>query len=304
MSVVSLSDLTLQQVESTFINSDFFKAKNVNPLLSDIVVANVFFEPSTRTRMSFEMATLRLGAKSILFNGKIGTSLEKEETLSDTVLNIAAMKPDIMVIRCGDDLNLRAVQKDIDIPIINAGWGTQGHPTQALLDIATLRSKGRNTAHERILFVGDIKHSRVVASHRELAAVLKYEIAFCGPTSLMPMDSKVPIFKSLSEGLAWATTVIFLRFQKERHQLGGAHAEGGSLQEVNHSPKPSEFQLNKETLKLLKNDAYFMHPGPVNWGVEMTNDVLNDSRCLILNQVNHGVYMRMALIYLVSKREL
>ncbi len=293
MSVVSLSDLTLQQIESTFINSDFFKTKKPNPLLSDIVVANVFFEASTRTRMSFEMATLRLGAKSVLFSGKVGTSLEKEETLSDTVLNIAAMKPDVMVIRCGDDLDLRDMQKRIDVPIINAGWGAKGHPTQALLDIATLRGRDRNLAAEKVLFVGDIKHSRVVSSHLELAAHLKYEVAFCGPSSFIPADTKVPVFKSLKEGLAWATTVIFLRFQKERHQAGASEAF-----------KPSEFQLNKETLKLLKNDALFMHPGPVNWGVEMTEDVLKDPRCLILDQVNHGVFIRMALIYLVARREL
>lgn len=292
MSVVSLSDLTLQQVESAFINSDFFKTKNVNPLLSDTIVANIFFEPSTRTRMSFEMATMRLGAKSILFSGKAGTSLEKEESYNDTLLNIAAMKPNIMVVRCGDDVDLQALSKQIDIPVINAGWGAQGHPSQALLDIATLRSKDRLVTKEKILFVGDIKHSRVAASHLELASILKYEVAFCGPTAYLPVNSKVPTFSNLKEGLAWATTVIFLRFQKERHQPGIENA------------KTESFQLNAETLKHLKSDSLFMHPGPVNWGVEMTKEVLKDPRCMILEQANHGVYIRMALIYLVSKGEL
>lgn len=292
MSVVSLSDLTLQQVESAFINSDFFKTKNVNPLLSDTIVANIFFEPSTRTRMSFEMATMRLGAKSILFSGKAGTSLEKEETYIDTLLNIAAMKPNIMVVRCGEEVDLKALTKQIDIPIINAGWGAQGHPSQALLDIATLRSKDKHLSHEKVLFVGDIKHSRVVSSHLELASILKYEVAFCGPDAYMPANSKIPVFSSLKEGMAWATTVIFLRFQKERHQASG------------ETIKTESFQLNKETLKFLKNDSLFLHPGPVNWGVEMTEDVLKDPRCMILDQVNHGVYIRMALIYLVAKGEL
>lgn len=292
MSVVSLSDLTLQQVESIFINSDFFKTKKVNPLLSDTIVANIFFEPSTRTRMSFEMATMRLGAKSILFGGKAGTSLEKDESYRDTLLNIAAMRPNLMVIRCGDEVDLKASMKQINVPIINAGWGSQGHPSQALLDMATLRSKDRHISQEKILFVGDIKHSRVVSSHLELATILKHEVAFCGPTVYMPTNSKVPVFSSLKEGLAWATTVIFLRFQKERHQPG--------MEDTKTEP----FQLNAETLKLLKSDSYFMHPGPVNWGVEMTEDVLKDPRCLILDQVNHGVYIRMALIYLVSKGEL
>lgn len=293
MSVVSISDLSLQQVESVFINSDFFKTKKANPLLSDVVVANVFFEPSTRTRMSFEMAAFRLGAKSILFNGRIGSSLEKEETYIDTVLNIAAMKPDMMVIRCNDELNLSALKSEINIPIINAGWGTKGHPTQALLDIGTVRAKDRVIANERVLFVGDIKHSRVVSSHLELSSILDYQVGFCGDAAFLPQESTVTVFNNLKDGLAWATTVIFLRFQKERHQPNSGPAV-----------KSNAFQLNKETLKWVKGDCLIMHPGPVNWGVEMTEDVLKDSRCLILDQVNQGVYTRMALTYLVAKREL
>ncbi|MBL7545494.1 MAG: aspartate carbamoyltransferase catalytic subunit [Bdellovibrionaceae bacterium] len=293
MSFVSISDLSLQQVESIFINSDFFKTKNANPLLSDVVVANVFFEPSTRTRMSFEMAALRLGAKSILFNGKIGSSLEKEETYIDTVLNIAAMKPDMMVIRSNDELSFTDLKDQIDVPVINAGWGTKGHPTQALLDIATLRAKNRPIAREKILFIGDIKHSRVVSSHLELAKILNYEVAFCGPETFLPPNTSVKVFSSLKDGLAWATAAIFLRFQKERHQPNSGAP-------VATSP----YQLNVETLKLVKNECVIMHPGPVNWGVEMTEDVLKDPRCLILDQVNQGVYVRMALIYLVAKREL
>lgn len=293
MSFVSISDLSFQQVESIFINSDFFKSKNVNPLLSDIVVANVFFEPSTRTRMSFEMAALRLGAKSILFNGKVGSSLEKEESYIDTVLNIAAMKPNMMVIRSNDELNLEDVKTQIDVPVINAGWGTKGHPTQALLDIATLRANDRPISREKILFVGDIKHSRVVSSHIELAKILNYEIAFCGPEVFLPTGTSFKVFNNLKEGLSWATSAIFLRFQKERHQPNTGVAV-----------KTSAYQLNLETLKFVKNDCFIMHPGPVNWGVEMTEDVLKDSRSLILDQVNQGVYVRMALIYLVAKGEL
>lgn len=293
MSVLSLSDLTFQNVEAAFINSDFFKSKNVNPLLSDLVVANVFFEPSTRTRMSFEMAALRLGAKSLLFNGKAGSSLEKAETFTDTILNIGAMRPNIMVVRCGDDLDLRAMGTQLGIPIINAGWGSKGHPTQALLDIATLRSKNRVLNHEKIVFVGDIKHSRVVASHLELASHLKYEVAFCGPESFLPPGLDIPVFKNLKDAMGWATTVYFLRVQKERHQSTGSETANWN-----------SFQLNSESIKYLKNESFIMHPGPINWGVEMTNDILKDPRCLVLDQVNHGVYMRMALIYLVSKGEL
>lgn len=293
MSVISLSDLTLQQIESTFINSDFFKSKNVNPLLSDIVVANIFFEPSTRTRISFELAAHRLGAKTILLSGKSGSSLEKDESVVDTVLNVAAMKPDLLVIRCGDDLDLQAIHSQIGIPIINGGWGAKGHPTQALLDIATLKSRNRVIRHEKILFVGDIKHSRVVASHLELKNHLSYEVAFCGPADFLPTNSKIPVFNNLKEGMAWATTVYFLRVQKERHQDTGSN-----------SVKLESFQLNSETIKSLKSDSLVMHPGPVNWGVEMTNDILSDSRSLIMEQVNHGVFIRMALIYLVVKGEL
>lgn len=293
MSVISLSDLTLQQIESTFINSDFFKSKNVNPPLSELVVAHIFFEPSTRTRMSFEMATFRLGARSVLLSGKSGSSLEKDESVADTVLNIGAMKPNVIVIRSGDDLDMRDMQKRTGIPILNAGWGAKGHPSQALLDIATLRARDRVIEKEKILFVGDIKHSRVVSSHLELAEKLNYEVAFCGPPSFLPASSKVKVFATLKEGMAWATTVYFLRVQKERHQPEGQRNE--TLE---------SYQLNASSLKNLKSDALFMHPGPVNWGVEMTSDVVNDSRCLVLDQVNQGVYMRMALIYLVAKGDL
>lgn len=286
MSFLSVSTFTLEQIETLFRTAVFFKTKEVKPKLDNKIITLLFFEPSTRTRMSFEMAALRLGAKVHLLNGKQGTSLEKDETQEDTVRNVAAMKPDLLVVRCNDDLNLKQMSAEVKVPILNAGWGTQGHPTQALLDILTIKEHGKSITSEKILFVGDVKHSRVVSSHVELAKILGYEIAFCGPKEMMPAGTKVKCFEKLSEGLAWATTIYSLRMQLERH------AQTFSKEEI-----IKNYQVNKEALTSWRPDGLILHPGPVNYGIELSVEIMKDSRNAILNQVEHGVLIRMALMY-------
>ncbi|MBN8536038.1 MAG: aspartate carbamoyltransferase catalytic subunit [Deltaproteobacteria bacterium] len=293
MSFLSVRNFTAEQVENLFTDAIFFKTKEAKPKLENKVISLIFFEPSTRTRISFEMAALRLGAKVSLLNGKVGTSLEKDETPEDTIKNIAAMKPDLLVIRANDNVNLNQMINEVSPPIINAGWGTKGHPTQALLDILTIKDSNRNIENEKILFVGDIRHSRVVSSHLELAKILGYKIAFCAPKEMIPENSSQVYFDNLKDGLDWASSVYSLRMQIERH------TEKYSLNNIS-----TQFQINNKSLKGWKKDGLILHPGPVNYGIELAEEILIDSRNIILKQVQYGVLIRMALIYHFLKETL
>lgn len=239
--------------------------------------AFLFFEASTRTRMSFELAAHRLGFNIISLEGSKGSSIEKGETLLDTVLNVAAMKPDFMVIRSGDDLDLNNL--NLGFPIINAGWGKVEHPSQALLDVLTLKQKWGNLSGKKVLILGDSRYSRVVGSHVELAKKLDYEVRFFGPEQMLRERSH---FTDLHEALSWCDAVMALRVQKERHQ-----------EELEYSDK---YALTPESLKSLKANSWILHPGPMNYGVEVFNGILNEPRSLILKQVENGVYVRMSII--------
>lgn len=251
--------------------------------------ALLFFEPSTRTRFSFEAACSRAGFHPLILDGGIGTSIEKGETLQDTIFNIQAMRPLFFVIRCNDQLDLEQIEKQLKVPLINAGWGQRGHPTQALLDGLTLFEKLKSLQNKNILFVGDIKHSRVVSSHLELSKKLGYNIGFCAPMEFLPahIDKNIQSFTRLESALNWCDAVITLRVQKERHDNENIFL----LEDYREN-----FGISKASLKNLKSEAVIMHPGPVNYGVEIELEVLNDSRCLILNQVENGVFLREALI--------
>lgn len=262
-------------------------------------VALLFFEASTRTRFSFEMAAWRAGFYPTVFEAGAKTSLEKGESIQDTILNIAAMDPLALIIRCGDGVDLSAMQKLTGLPLINAGWGVKGHPTQALLDMFTLQGRwGNDFRGKKLLFVGDVRFSRVVSSHLELAKKLGYEVAQCGPESFhrdieIENDSvgnangyQLKKFSKLSEALAWADAVMALRFQFERHEGNQALAKNEYV---------DNFSLSRESLKNLSPKAWIMHPGPINQGLEMQSEVLQDPRCLVLDQVRHGVYLRQAL---------
>ncbi len=254
--------------------------------------ALLFFEASTRTRMSFETACARLGIYPMRLDAKKGSSLEKGETYEDTILNVNAMKPAFLVIRCGDELDLEDIRKKVKTPILNAGWGKRGHPTQALLDAYTIRKHFGTLEGQKVLIVGDVRHSRVASSHFELAAKLGYEVALCGPKEFLPEKTEVKVFSSLKEGLKWATAAMALRVQLERHE--GVY----SLTDYRR-----EFGFTAENLKILSSSALIMHPGPINQGTELDSDVLQDPRCRVLDQVSNGVLIRQALIYATLSEE-
>lgn len=255
--------------------------------LTDKTAALIFFEASTRTRVSFEQACFREGIRPSLMTGKASTSLEKGESHLDTVLNVAAMGPDVLIIRCGYELNLHTVAKKTSKPVLNAGWGVTSHPTQALLDIRTLLSQGLRYSQIKLLIVGDVRHSRVASSHFELAEKMGYEVAVCCPENFSP-QKKVKSFNDLKEGLGWANAVMLLRFQFERH----AHkAEAGE--------NLADFSIGLKELKQWKNQGWLMHPGPVNYGVELKLDVDQYQKNLILKQVESGVWIRRACLHQV-----
>ena len=297
-SVIDLKSANSNEIYSLFetafkLKKDFqshsIKAQPVKGL-----AALLFFEPSTRTRFSFESGCVRAGVHPLILSGAAGTSLEKDETLEDTILNIEAMKPLFFVIRAPDSLNMREILQEMNTPIINAGWGVQGHPTQALLDGATLFEKFGALENKKVLFVGDVKHSRVVSSHLELARVLKYKIAYACPQNFLPQKKSedVTCFENLDEGLKWADAVVALRVQKERHQ--------GTTFSVDDYRK--NYGLNTHSLEVFKKDGLLLHPGPINYGVELEKEVLKDSRSVILKLVENGTFVREALIHQILRR--
>lgn len=270
-----------------------------NPLRTHFcgqTAALLFFEPSTRTRFAFETAAARLGLHPLVMQGSSGFSLEKKESIQDTILNIQAMGPSIFIIRCSDQINLQAIAEILRVPVVNAGWGVQGHPTQALLDVYTwykkLGSDPLKIKGQKLLVVGDVKHSRVVASHLEIAEKLGYEIAFCAPENFLPERQSLKrknsdrFFSNLQSGLSWCTAVMALRVQYERHSA--------QFPLENYI---QNYQLNKKSIQYLSNEAFIFHPGPVNYGIEIDSDILSDPRNCILEQVKYGTWLRQALIY-------
>ncbi len=259
--------------------------------LANKTAALIFFEASTRTRVSFEQACFREGISSSLLVGKASTSLEKGETYLDTVLNVAAMGPDVLVLRCGYELNLHTVAQKISKPILNAGWGVTSHPTQALLDIRTLLKQGLQYSDIKLLIVGDVRHSRVASSHFELAAKMGYEVAVCCPENFSP-QKKVNRYCTLQEGLDWANAVMVLRNQLERH-----------VNKPQQSENLHDFKIGLKELKDWKNQGWLMHPGPVNYGVELKLDVDQYQKNLILSQVESGVWIRRACLHQVLEQK-
>jgi len=296
-SLINFDGFSKNKIESLFQKTLQLKGQTHSATFEDSLAkagrghtaALLFFEPSTRTRFSFEAACVRAGYHPMVLDGGIGTSLEKGETVLDTILNIEAMRPLFFVIRCNNDLNLQQVATQVSIPVINAGWGVHGHPTQALLDTVTVFEKWQTLQKKKILFVGDVKHSRVVASHFELAEILGYEIGVCAPLEFLPTGKGVESFKyfeKIEDGLEWANAVMALRVQKERHD--------GSAFDIAKYRK--NFGLNSIRLKHTDPKTLIMHPGPINYGIELETEVLTDSRSVILQQVENGVFLREALI--------
>lgn len=291
ISLLDFDSTSADSIHSLFLLAEKIKHHSLPPRNKGEVLALMFFEASTRTRLSFETAAIRAGVGSFYFDSAAKSSLEKGETLEDAILNVAAMRPNALVIRAPADLPLKEIAEKIDVPVLNAGWGAYSHPTQALLDVMTLREhwKKQNTTekNKKILIVGDLKYSRVASSHIQLSKILGYQVGQCGPRHLLSDHQDVQTFTSLAEGLKWADAAMALRVQFERH---------GSSVEFSKEIYRDQFGFNHTALQNLSGDGLIMHPGPINHGIEFESDVLTDKRCIVLDQVRHGVYIREALL--------
>jgi aspartate carbamoyltransferase catalytic subunit len=293
MSFLGKSFLDTDSLHPEQISILFDKAKKLRskPYLSPKgkTVALIFFEPSTRTRSSFEMAAVRLGCH-VLNLDPTRSSVSKGETVLDTVLNIEAMGPDCMVIRHSSGGVPALLSRNLKVPVINAGDGMRGHPTQALLDAFTILEERKRIEGERVLFVGDISHSRVARSNFQLLSKLGATLGICSPSTLIPPHLAAKgfkIFSKLEEALEWATVCMALRMQTERQE---------SFQVPSMKEFSARFGLTPEKLKYLSNEAIILHPGPVNQGIEISQTVMHDPRTKILSQVRNGVFVRAALL--------
>jgi aspartate carbamoyltransferase catalytic subunit len=298
--LTGIRDLTNEDIQLIFKMADSFKdvinrpIKKV-PSLRDITIANLFFENSTRTRLSFELAEKRLSADIVNFSAS-SSSLKKGETLIDTVNNILSMKVDMVVMRHPNPGAAHFLSQRISAKVINAGDGTHEHPTQALLDAYSIREELGDVSGKKVVIVGDILHSRVALSNIYCLKKLGAEVMVCGPTTLIPKhiaDLGVSVSHNLKEALAWCDVANMLRIQLER-------------QEINFFPSLREysmlFGLNKQLLDSLDKRIIVMHPGPINRGVEITSEVADSDQSIILNQVENGVAIRMAIIYLLASK--
>ena len=265
------------------------------PSLRDITIANLFFENSTRTKLSFELAEKRLSADVINFSAN-QSSVKKGESLIDTVNNILAMKVDIVVMRHPNVGAGVFLSRHVNAKIINAGDGTHEHPTQALLDSYSIKEKLGSVKGKKIVIVGDILHSRVALSNIFALKLQGAEVKVCGPTTLIPKHIKslgVGVETNIKKALEWCDVANVLRVQHER-------------MDINYFPSSREYKqlygINKEILDNLGKKITIMHPGPINRGIEITSDVADSDQSIILNQVENGVAVRMAVIYLLAQQ--
>jgi aspartate carbamoyltransferase catalytic subunit len=263
------------------------------PSLRDITIANIFFENSTRTRLSFELAEKRLSADVVNFSSS-NSSVKKGETLVDTVNNILAMKVDMVVMRHSSPGAPHFLARNIDANIINAGDGTHEHPTQALLDAFSMQEKLGDLAGKRVAIIGDILHSRVALSNIFCLQKLGAEVMVCGPITLLPKyisSLGVKVELDVKKALEWCDVANVLRIQLERQQ-------------IKYFPSLREYSLyygiNKKMLQALNKEIVIMHPGPINRGVELSSDAADSEHSIILNQVENGVAVRMAVLYLLA----
>lgn len=296
--LLGIKNLDREEIELIFETADNFKDVLNRPIrkvpsLRDVTVANVFFENSTRTRLSFELAEKRLSADVINFSSS-SSSVKKGETLLDTVNNILAMKVDMVVMRHSSPGAPHFLAKHIKANIINAGDGTHEHPTQALLDSFSIREKTGDVAGRKVVIVGDILHSRVALSNIFALQKLGAEVMVCGPATLLPKHIAslgVKVELDIRRALEWCDVANVLRIQLER-------------QRMRYFPSLREYSLhygiNKQLLDSLKKEIVIMHPGPINRGVELTSDVADSEHSIILNQVENGVAIRMAVLYLLA----
>jgi aspartate carbamoyltransferase catalytic subunit len=299
--LLGIDGLATADIELIFRTADGFKEVLSRPIkkvpsLRDVTIANLFFENSTRTRISFELAEKRLSADVINFSSS-NSSTKKGETLVDTVNNILAMKVDMVVMRHPDPGAAVFLSRHVDARIINAGDGTHAHPTQALLDAYSIREKLGKVNGVKVAIIGDILHSRVALSNVQCLQKLGAEVMLCGPTTLMPKYAEqlgVRVSNNLDEALKWCDVANMLRIQMER-QGGDGIPNFPSLREY-----AMLFGLDGERYRRLGKDIVVMHPGPINRGVEITSEVADSANSIILDQVENGVAIRMAVLFLLA----
>lgn len=299
--LLGIKDLTKEDIEQIFATADEFKSilnRQVRkvPTLRDMTIANLFFENSTRTKLSFELAEKRLSADVVNFASS-SSSVSKGETLIDTVNNILSMKVDMVVMRHPAPGACAFLSKHVDACIVNAGDGTHEHPTQALLDAFSIREKLGEIQGKKVVIVGDILHSRVALSNIYCLQKLGAEVMVCGIPTLIPRHIEslgVKVSYNLKEALQWCDVANMLRIQLER-------------QDTKYFPSLREytmqFGLTKEVLNSIGKDIVVMHPGPINRGVEISSDVADSDQSIILQQVENGVAIRMAVLYLLAERK-
>ena len=298
--LLGIKDLTKADIDLIFSTADEFKdvinrpIKKV-PTLRDITIANLFFENSTRTKLSFELAEKRLSADVINFSSA-SSSVKKGETLVDTVNNILSMKVDMVVMRHPNSGAHQFLSRNIDARIVNAGDGAHEHPTQALLDSFSIREKFGEVRGKKVVIVGDILHSRVALSNIYALQKLGAEVMVCGPATLIPKyigSLGVKVEYDLQKALDWCDVANMLRIQLER-------------QDSKFFPSIREYTmqygLSIGHLNNLKKEIIVMHPGPINRGVEITSEVADSNQSIILNQVENGVAIRMAVLYLLASK--
>ncbi len=298
--LLGIKDLNANDIHLIFDTAINFKEVINRPIkkvpsLRDTTVANLFFENSTRTRLSFELAEKRLSADVVNFSSA-SSSVKKGETLLDTVNNILSMKVDMVVMRHPSPGAPRFLSHHIDANIINAGDGTHEHPTQALLDAFSMQEKLGNLEGKKICIFGDILHSRVALSNIFCLQKLGAKVRVCGPPTLIPKHIDklgVEVSYDVRKSLEWCHVANILRIQLER-------------QDIKYFPSIREyaqfFGINKELLDSLDSEVVIMHPGPINRGVEITSDVADSSQSIILQQVENGVAVRMAILYLLAAK--
>jgi aspartate carbamoyltransferase catalytic subunit len=298
--LLGIKYITKSDIDLIFETADHFKEVINRPIkrvpsLRDITIANIFFENSTRTKLSFELAQKRLSADVISFSAA-QSSVKKGETLIDTVNNILSMKVDMVVMRHANPGAAFFLSKNVKASIVNAGDGAHEHPTQALLDSYSIREKLGDVGGKKVVIVGDILHSRVALSNIYALQMQGAEVKVCGPKTLIPRYIEslgVTVESDLRKALGWCDVANMLRVQNER-------------MDVNFFPSTREYAqqygVDKKILDSLNKDIVIMHPGPINRGVEITSDVADSQQSVILNQVENGVAIRMAVIYLLASK--
>jgi aspartate carbamoyltransferase catalytic subunit len=298
--LLGIKYINKKDIDLIFETADHFKEVINRPIkkvpsLRDITIANIFFENSTRTKLSFELAQKRLSADVISFSAA-QSSVKKGETLIDTVNNILSMKVDMVVMRHSNPGAAHFLSQNVKASIVNAGDGAHEHPTQGLLDSYSIREKLGEVAGKKVVIVGDVLHSRVALSNIYALQMQGAEVKVCGPKTLIPRYIEslgVTVEPNLRKALEWCDVANMLRVQNER-------------MDVNFFPSTREYAqqygVDKTLLDSLNKEIVIMHPGPINRGVEITSDVADSQQSVILNQVENGVAIRMAVIYLLASK--